>query len=128
MEEERDQILVAVKTPLMPRAATFLLSQDLTLAQSLAAILEVPPTKDETAGRVLQQLKRETSDGTPYSFLAVEENGRIFKADPETSLADISVNKEIRTARGLEIMPLAAFEVQSYARVGGFCSHGSSSA
>ena len=117
--EERDQILVALKTPLMPRAATFILSANLTLAQSLAAILEVPP-KDETARRVLQQVKRETSDGTPYSFLAVEESGQIFKADPETCLMDITVNKEIRTARGLEAVSVAAFEVQSYARVGGF--------
>lgn len=115
--EERDQILVAVKTPLMPRAATFLLSQDLTLAQSLAVILEVPP-KDDTARRVLQQVKRETSDGTPYSFLAVEENGRIFKADPEMLVRDITVNKEVRTATGLAVMPVASFEVQSYARVG----------
>jgi len=116
--EERDQILVAVKTPLMPGAATFLLPGHLTLAQSLAAIRAVPP-KDDTAGRVLQQLEREASDGTPYSFLAVAESGKIIKAGPKTYLTDIAVNKEIRTARGLEVMPVASFEVQSYARVGG---------
>ena len=47
--EERDQILVAVKTPLMPRAATFLLPGHLTLTQSLAAIRAVSP-KDDNAG------------------------------------------------------------------------------
>lgn len=117
LARDDDLILTAVKTPMMPRPTTALLPKDLSLAQSLAELCKIPP-KDANATRVLQQLEREISGGK-YDFLAVTRTGEIVKVQPTTSLQEIAVPREVRTARGLEEIPTAAFEVQAYAPVGG---------
>lgn len=109
-------VLVAVKTPMMRCATTALLPGRLTLIQSLEEIRKVPP-KNTDATRVLQQLQREMSGGA-YDFLVVTPTGEIVKALSSTTLEEITVPREIRTSRGLEKIPTAAFEIQAYARVG----------
>jgi len=111
-----EMVLTAVKTPMMPRAATAFLPRTLTLAQALAELRKLPP-KDAHGTRVQQQLERETAG--KYDFLAVTRTGEIIKVKPTTALQDIVMPREIRTAQGIEEMPTAAFEVQAYAPVGG---------
>lgn len=112
-----EMVLVAAKSPMMLRPFTALLPGELSLTQSLKELQKIPP-KDAEAARVLQQLDREISGGK-YDFLVVMPNGQISKLSPTTALRDIAVPREIRTARGLEKLPTAAFEVQAYAPVGG---------
>ena len=109
-------VMVAVKTPMMAHATTSLLPSHLTLAQSLQEIRRVPP-KDDSGRRVLQQLDRETSSGR-YDFLVINKSGEIEKCDPATALATIALPREIRTPRGVELLPTVAFELQAYAPVG----------
>jgi 1-deoxy-D-xylulose 5-phosphate reductoisomerase len=111
-----DMVLTAVKTPLMQRATSALLPGRLTVNQALQELQKIPP-KDSHARGVLQQLERETS-GT-FDFLVVTQTGEVCKAEPSTTLQEITVPREIRTPRGLETVPTAAFEVQAYAPVGG---------
>ena len=111
-----EMVLVAVKTPMMPRATTTLLPGRLTLIQSLEELRKIPP-KDANATRILQQLEREMSGGA-YDFLAVTPTGEVVTAPPSTTLEEITVPREVRTSRGLEMIPTAAFEIQAYAPVG----------
>jgi hypothetical protein len=111
-----DRVLVAIKTPMMPRATTALLPGVLTLQQALDALRKMTP-KDDTALSVLRQLERETS-GSAYEFLVVTTTGEVDKAPPSKTLREVARPREIRTARGLETIPLAAVEVQAYAPVG----------
>jgi hypothetical protein len=111
-----NQVLVALKTPLMPQATTLLLSGRLTLAESFQALRQIPP-KDANATRVLQQLERETSG--PHDFLALTRTGEIEKVDPrKVTLEEIAIPREVRTAHGIEKIPTAAYEVQAYTPVG----------
>lgn len=111
-----DTVVVAVKTPLMPRPTSARMARHLTLRQSLEMLRKAPP-KDAHAGRILQQLARETSG--PHDFLALRPGGEVVKIDPEkTTLGDIAVPRPVRTEDGVETVETAAFEVQAYARVG----------
>jgi hypothetical protein len=115
-KKNEEMVMVAVKTPLMPRATTAYLSGRLTMAQSLEQLRKVPP-KDATATRVLQQLARETSG--PHDYLVVNRAGEVVKVDPhKTTLLEVAVPREVKTNRGVETVPTAAFEVQAYAPVG----------
>jgi hypothetical protein len=115
-EKNDEMVLVAVKTPLMPRATSALLSGRLTLLQSLERLRALPP-QDATATRVLQQLDRETSG--PHDYLAVKDTGEVVKVDPRTTtLSDIAAPRGVHTGRGPEAVPTAAYEVQAYAPVG----------
>jgi hypothetical protein len=110
-------VLVAYKTPMTPRPSTAHLRGNLTLRQTLAELRRIPP-KDEADRRLIQQLDRETAG--PHDFLVVGRRGELTKVDPEkTTLGDIAVPREVRTPRGTEKLPTAAFEVQAYAPVGG---------
>ena len=111
-----DTVVVAVKTPLMPRPTTVRMSGGLTVAQSLRELRKLPP-KDAAARRVLQQLDSETSG--PHDFLALTPTGEAARVDPDkTTLKEIAVPREVRTERGIETVPTAAYEVQAYAPVG----------
>jgi hypothetical protein len=108
-------VLVAVKTPLMPKPTTSRMPGQLNLRQSVEHLTKERP-KDAHAARVVQQLAREMSD--VHHFLAVRPTG-VEKVDPEkTTLDQIAVPREVRTNRGLDHVRVAAFEVQSYAKVG----------
>ena len=115
--ESHDKVLVGLKTPLMAHGLTALLPGRLTLADALGQIRQTAP-KDPATAEVLQQLEMETSGGA-YHFLTVSRNGELVRSAPSTALEEIAVPREIKTARGIEVMPAAAVEVQSYARVGG---------
>jgi hypothetical protein len=109
-------VLVAFKTPMTPRPSTAYLRGNLTLRQTLHELRHIPP-KDEADRRLIQQLDRETSG--PHDFLVVGRQGELTKVDPErTTLGDIAIPREVRTPRGTEKLPTAAFEVQAYAPVG----------
>jgi hypothetical protein len=111
-----EKVLVAVKTPMMPRPMTAYLDGRLTLAQSLRELQKLPP-KDAGALRVVQQIARETSGA--HDYLIVTRVGEMSKADPEkTVLEEVAIPREIRTSRGVESVPTVAFEVQAYAPVG----------
>jgi hypothetical protein len=109
------KVLAMIKTPMMPRPTTALLPAELTLAESLRELRKMPP-KDANAARVLEQLERETS--STHDFLAVMHTGEVEKVAPERTLEEIAVPREVRTSRGIEKMPTAAYEVQAYAPVG----------
>ena len=111
------RVLVAVKTPLMPSAATWALPGRLTLRESLAELQRSSP-RDDTARQVLAQLERETS-GSAFQFLVVSEDGTIAPAPPSTRLSDIACGRDVPTSKGLQNVKVAAFEVQAYAPVGG---------
>ena len=111
-----EQVLLAIKTPMMPRATTVLLPGVLTLQQALDALRKMTP-KDDIARSVLRQLERETS-GSAYEFLVVTKTGEVDKTSPSKILRDVATPREIRTPRGLETIPIAAVEVQAYAPVG----------
>jgi hypothetical protein len=109
-------VIAVVKTPMTPRPTTASLRADLTLRQSLDELRRLPP-KDEDGRRLIQQLSRETSG--PHDFLVLDHRGGLKKVDPDrTTLGDIAVPREVRTPRGVETVPAAAFEVQAYAPVG----------
>jgi hypothetical protein len=114
--QEEDLVVVAVKTPLMPKATSARLSGRLTMRETLDALRKVP-VRDAGSRRVLQQLEREVSGA--HDYLVLTESGEVVKADPQkTTLKDIAVPREVRTPKGLEKIPTAAFEVQAYAPVG----------
>jgi hypothetical protein len=109
-------VLVAYKTPMTPRPSTAYLPSTLTLRQTLGELRRIPP-KGEADRRLIQQLDRETSG--PHDFLVVGRQGELTKVDPErTTLGAIAIPREVRTPRGTEKLPTAAFEVQAYAPVG----------
>jgi hypothetical protein len=114
---EITQVLVAIKTPMMPSATTAFLPENLSLKQVVDAFRQMQP-KDDNARRVLQQLERETS-ASAFDFVVVSPTGIGEKAAPSKLLREIAVSREIRTVRGLELIPVAAVEVQAYAPVGG---------
>lgn len=109
-------VVVAVKTPLMPKPTTARLPGRLSLRQAIEQLQREMP-KDAHAARVLQQLAREMTE--VHNFLAVRPTG-IEKVDPQTTLDQIAVPREIRTHGGIEVVRVAAYEVQSYAKVGAF--------
>ncbi len=113
---EITQVLVAIKTPMMPSATTAFLPASLSLKQVVDAFRQMQP-KDDNARRVLQQLERETS-ASAFDFIIVGAAGVGEKAAPSKLLLEIAVPREVRTARGLELIPVAAVEVQAYAPVG----------
>jgi hypothetical protein len=109
-------VVVAVKTPMMPRPTTARMPGRLTAAQALEALRKIPP-KDATATRVLQQLARETAG--QHDFLVVTTTGQTVKIDPHhATIEELAVPREIRVSDGMETVPIAAFEVQAYAPVG----------
>jgi hypothetical protein len=109
-------VVLAYKTPMAQRPSAAVFRADLTVSQTLAELLQSPP-RDEAAQRQLQQLERETSGD--FDVLAVGREGELTKVDPDsTKLADIAVPREVRTRHGMEKMPTASIEVQSYAPVG----------
>jgi len=114
--ESTDKVLVGLKTPLMARGITALLPGRLTLDETVREIRQTP-AKDPATAEVLQQLEIETSGGA-YHFLTVGGNGELVRSEPTTVLREVAVPREIKTSRGVETMPAAAVEVQSYARVG----------
>jgi hypothetical protein len=110
-----DIVGVAVKTPLMPTPTTACLPGKLSLRQTVEHLKRESP-KDAHASRVLQQLVREMSD--VHHFLAVRSSG-IESVDPDkTTLNDIAIPREVRTKDGIDLVRVAAFEVQAYAKVG----------
>jgi hypothetical protein len=114
--KEEDLVMVAVKTPLMPRALSARMSGRLTMAETLAE-LHKTPDRDANSRRVKQQLERETS--STHDYLVFTEAGEVIKKDPQkTTLRDIAIEREVKTPRGIETIPTAAFEVQAYAPVG----------
>ena len=109
-------VVVAVKTPLMPRASSVAMEGGLTIRQSVERFRQTPP-KDRTAADVVQQLARET--GGAHDFLVLTPNGELVKADPDAvTLLEVAVPREVRTPRGVETVPTVAIEVQAYAPVG----------
>lgn len=117
LDQNQPEVLVAVKTAMLPHATTRRLPAHLTLRQSLDEIRGTPP-KDDTARRVQQELARETSR-PGFQYLVLGPTGQLVRVPPETRLADIALPKEIRTSRGIETVPAAAIEIQGYASVGG---------
>jgi hypothetical protein len=109
-------VVVAVKTPLMPKPTTARLLGRMSLRQAVDQLQKETP-KDAHAARVLQQLAREMTE--VHHYLAVRPTG-IEKVDPETTLDQIAVPREVRTTEGIEVVRVAAYEVQSYAKVGAF--------
>lgn len=114
--EDRDQVLVGMRTSFMRHGLTALLPGRFTLDETLKHIRQTP-AKDPDTAEVLQQLEVETSGGE-YHFLTAGRNGESKRAAPSTRLHEIATPREIKTARGVEVMPAAAVEVQGYARVG----------
>jgi hypothetical protein len=115
-ETDDGNVLVAVKTPMMERGTSALLPRRMSVQEALKALLVTPP-KDANSTRVIQQLGREIS--STHDFMALNRQGQLVKIDPQrTTLDELAVPREIRTSRGTEIVPVAAFEVQSYAPVG----------
>src|SRR5258707_449006 len=114
MSKVRDEmVVVAVKTPLMPRATSLLMDGRLTLRQSVDRFLKTPP-KDQTAALIVQQLGREIS-GT-HDYLVVTPAGEVVRADPDkTTVREVAVPREVRTFRGVQTVPTTAIEVQAYA-------------
>ncbi|MBI2479468.1 MAG: hypothetical protein HYV60_12795 [Planctomycetia bacterium] len=99
-----EMVVAAVKTPLMPKPTTARMPARLSLRQAIDQLRQETP-KDAHAARVIEQLTRAT-DG-------------LQRVDPETTtLADVAMPREIRTDNGFETIRVAAWELQSYARVG----------
>ena len=117
MAKNNDEtVMVAVRPPMMPRGTSAPMPGHLTAAQAIAELRRIPP-KDASAARVLDQLGREM--GGPHDFFDVSKGGEGVKINPhKTTLHELAVPREVRTSRGLEKMPVAAFEVQAYAAVG----------
>lgn len=105
-----------MRTSFMRHGLTALLPGRFTLDETLKHIRQTP-AKDPDTAEVLQQLEVETSGGE-YHFLTAGRNGESKRAAPSTRLHEIATPREIKTARGVEVMPAAAVEVQGYARVG----------
>jgi hypothetical protein len=117
MTNTRDEmVVVAVKTPLMPRATSLLMDGRMTLRQSVDRLRRTPP-KDQAAAEVIQQLDREAAGA--HDYLVVTKTGEVRKADPDgTTLVEVAVPREVRTAQGVKTVPTAAIELQAYAPVG----------
>ncbi len=113
--EDGSTVVFAVKTPMMPKPTTARMPGRLTLRQAIEQLQREPP-KDAHAARVIQHLAREMTE--VHHFLAVRPTG-VQKVDPQTTIDQIAVPREIRTDEGVEVVRVAALEVQSYARVGG---------
>ena len=108
-------ILVADKTPLMPKPVMISVPSRFTLRQA-AKHLQATQTDDPARKRIALQVARETS--TRHSYLATGPGG-LKTVDPDkTTVAEIAVPREIRTPSGIEIVPASGFEIQSYAPVG----------
>jgi hypothetical protein len=114
IDRDDGTVVVAVKTPLMPKPTTARLPGRLSVRQAVEQLQREKP-KDAQAARILQQLAREMTD--VHHFLAVRSAG-IEKVDPGTTLDQIALPREIRSNDGIEVVRVAAFEVQSYAKVG----------
>ena len=115
-EQEEEQVLAAVKIPLVPRPTTARLPARLTLRQAMTQLLNDPP-KDAESARALQLLSREMND--VHHFLTVKAGGEVTQVNPsETTLSSIAVPREFRTPRGIEVIPVSSFEIQAYSKVG----------
>lgn len=112
--EEDGTVVVAMKTPLMPKPTTIRLPGRLSVRQAVEQLQRETP-KDAHAARVQQQLAREMTE--VHHFLAVRPAG-VEKVDPQTTIDEIALPREIRSTEGIEVVRVAAFEVQSYAKVG----------
>ena len=112
-----DMVVTLVKTPMTMRPTTALLPAGLTVSQAVAEIRKMPAT-EENAMRVVRNLEREMAGGS-FDYLVLSPNGQVARIAPSTRLEEIAVDKEIRTPLGLERRPVASFEVQAYAKVGG---------
>lgn len=109
-----ENVLVAVKTPMSRKATTCQMPSHLTLAQAVTKIRETPP-RDHQDERNLQLLTREVTG--VHDYLAIC-NGKVVKVAPQTTISELAEPREIRTARGRELVASASFEVQAYAPVG----------
>jgi hypothetical protein len=114
-QDHEDLVMLAVKTPMMPRATTTMLPRRLTVAQAICEVRRTRP-RDANATRVVQQLEREMT-GT-FDYLALNPSGGITKVAPSTTLDSIAVPREVRTPSGPKTVPIVGIEVQSYAPVG----------
>ena len=114
--KDDEYIEVVVKTPLSPKATSARMPSGLSLNESIKHFISQSP-KDANAARVLQHLLRELQE--THHFLAVTPKGVERVEDPsKTRLADIAIPREIRTNDGIDLVKVASFEVQSYAKVG----------
>ncbi|MCA9063848.1 MAG: hypothetical protein KDA96_12335 [Planctomycetaceae bacterium] len=106
---------MAVKTPMMPRSTSIRLPAGLSLRESVNQLTKESP-KDANAKRIIQQLIRETA--SVHHFLVIRPEG-MTQVDPDNiTLDDIAVPREVRTERGIDVVRIAAIEIQQYARVG----------
>jgi len=112
-----DQVILGMRTSRQPRGFTAVLPGHLTLQQSLTEIGRSAPKDPETT-RILQQIADETS--VDFNFLVVGPNGSLKPASPGTRIREVALPREIRTKRGVEILPAAGVELQSYAKVGSY--------
>ncbi len=111
------QVLLAVKTPLMPRPVTAVVSGEATLEESVRAITGGPSPTDDDVRRVIEQLEREMS-ASAYHYLVVSPSGTVTNTPRTTALREIASPREVRTSKGLKSIPMVAVEVQAYAPVG----------
>ena len=76
IDRDYDTVVVAVKTPLMPKPTTARLPARLNLRQAVEQLQRETP-KDAHAARVLQQLRNEMSE--VHHYLAVRPNGSLSR-------------------------------------------------
>ena len=115
--ESDEQVLLAVKTPLMPRPVTALMAGDATLEESVRALRDHTSPTDDDVRRVIEQLEREMS-GSAYHFLVVSPSGTVTNTPRTTALRDVAAPREVQTSKGPKTIPMVAVEVQAYAPVG----------
>lgn len=117
MSKNNDEmVLVAVKTPMMARGTSARLAGSLSAAQALAELRRISPKNDATTSHVLNCLAREVAG--PHDFLAVGKTGEVIKINPNQSLKELAIPREIRTSRGVESVKAVSLEIQQYCSVG----------
>jgi hypothetical protein len=117
MNKSPQLVKVAVKTPLLEQPLIGEQDGELTLEKAVDRFL-ASPAVDVSARRVQAQLVRERTGDHDYIAFTADGKGQIVS--PRTRLLEIAVPKElVHPATGkIEQVSIAAFEVQSYAKVG----------
>ena len=107
-------IMTQVKPAMMIRPAEKWLPASETVASAVQLFINAP--EGPVGHEIAAQLRLEMTD--KFEYLAVNSAGESEKVEGTTKLGAIAVPKEIRTPRGLELVPTARIKVQAYMPVG----------
>ena len=116
-DSDPEQLLVQMKSPLMPAPAARRLGPEVTVREAVRAFLQPLASESREERRLREQLARETS-GRYSVFVRTATGGMALVDDGDQRLGVFAFPVEIRDEKGLRKEPVVAIGVQSYAEVG----------